>query len=457
MALPSADGIAAHPPLPESAPARPGTVYGGDLSASRSLPAPVPAVSGPAGARGPQAEGSSTGSDLTPPAPRAAAAAPGNEESEAEAEQGLRGMLSAPGRATGPRAGRAPAGHRTGKPFLMAAAFAGAVLASVPLISHHGGRTSYEGLGRQVPIASETPGAADDGTATVTDGTPSLEPLRDPAQGTAGPVLPQVAPSPAAEGDDTHGAVPTPAPAAGPRIVHKTSDGAAPRPAPAASGTHGKHAGLLRPSAGKAAAHASGASGAGLGLLTGAGNTASATQRTGERKPSAHSGTAAVSAAGKPTTTAARTSGTATTRATPAKAGTTTAGPAATPVRATARAMPATTKREWSTRVVSATTVLGPGESVASDRMKVTMRTDGNLVITDENGTVRWSSHTGGTGYKAVFQDDGHLVVYTQANGTAWSSGTAGNPGAQLVIQADGNVVIQSAGHAVLWSAGTQH
>ena len=101
---------------------------------------------------------------------------------------------------------------------------------------------------------------------------------------------------------------------------------------------------------------------------------------------------------------------------------------------------------------MSATTVLGPGESVASDLMKITMRTDGNLVITDENGTVRWSSHTEGTGHKAVFQDDGHFVVYPEANGTAGSSGTAGNPGAQLVIQADGKVVIESAGGAVLWS-----
>ncbi|WP_234545204.1 hypothetical protein [Streptomyces shenzhenensis] len=78
-----------------------------------------------------------------------------------------------------------------------------------------------------------------------------------------------------------------------------------------------------------------------------------------------------------------------------------------------------------------------------------------HLVITDENGTVRWSSHTEGTRHKAVFQDDGHFVVYTEGNGTAWSSGTAGNPGAQLMIQADGNVVIESRRRPVV--AGTQH
>ncbi|MCZ9345247.1 hypothetical protein NGM37_46650, partial [Streptomyces sp. TRM76130] len=72
-------------------------------------------------------------------------------------------------------------------------------------------------------------------------------------------------------------------------------------------------------------------------------------------------------------------------------------------------------------------------------------------------GTVRWSSNTQGTGYKAVFQDDGHFVVYTKDDRTVWSSGTAGNPGAQLVIQADGNVTVMSAGGAVLWTANTQH
>ncbi|MFF5421958.1 hypothetical protein [Streptomyces misionensis] len=129
--------------------------------------------------------------------------------------------------------------------------------------------------------------------------------------------------------------------------------------------------------------------------------------------------------------------------ATPGKTGTPVKGPSA--------------ASKWTTRVITGTTALGPGASIASNRMTITMRTDGNLVISDENGTTRWSSHTEGRGYKAVFQNDGHLVVYTKAGQTAWSSGTAGNPGAKLVIQDDGNVSILSAGGAVLWSAGTQH
>ncbi|MFB7781085.1 hypothetical protein [Streptomyces bauhiniae] len=106
--------------------------------------------------------------------------------------------------------------------------------------------------------------------------------------------------------------------------------------------------------------------------------------------------------------------------------------------------------------VVQATRVLEPGTSITSDRARLTMQEDGNLVITDENGTIRWSSHTEGRGYKTVFQDDGHLVVYTRDGQTAWSSGTAGHNGAELVLQDDGNVVIQQDG-TTLWVSGTAH
>ncbi|WP_176930761.1 hypothetical protein [Actinacidiphila guanduensis] len=123
---------------------------------------------------------------------------------------------------------------------------------------------------------------------------------------------------------------------------------------------------------------------------------------------------------------------------------------------ATPAAAPATTPG-WSTKVITSTYVIKQGEFVASNRMRISMLTDGNLVISDENGVVRWSSHTEGRGFEAVFQADGHFVVYTRDMQPVWQSGTAGNPGAQLVIQDDGNVVITSTSGATLWSAGTQH
>jgi hypothetical protein len=182
----------------------------------------------------------------------------------------------------------------------------------------------------------------------------------------------------------------------------------------------------------------------------------------------------------KAATTTARTDSTATrTDATPAKTNATAAKTDTTPADTTkadttaakpdSSVKPAVAVRTadpkpaaasgWSTRVINSTYVIGPGQSVASNRMRISMLTNGNLVISDENGVVRWSSHTEGSGYKAVFQGDGHFVVYTQDGGTAWSSGTAGHPDAELVIQDDGNVVILSSptGGSVLWSAGTQH
>ncbi|MFE4626052.1 hypothetical protein [Streptomyces mirabilis] len=108
------------------------------------------------------------------------------------------------------------------------------------------------------------------------------------------------------------------------------------------------------------------------------------------------------------------------------------------------------------TTVIQATRMLTPGQSWSATRARMTLRSDGNLVIYDEQGHIRWTAHTSGSGNRAVFQDDGHLVVYSSSNQTLWSSGTAGRNGAQLVLQADGNVVI-SQGGTVLWSSRTNH
>jgi hypothetical protein len=111
----------------------------------------------------------------------------------------------------------------------------------------------------------------------------------------------------------------------------------------------------------------------------------------------------------------------------------------------------------WQSKTINSTHVLNTGDSVASDRMRITMRHSGSLVISDEHGVIRWSSHTQGHLNHAVFQDDGHLVVYNQANQPVWSSGTAGNPGSRLVIQSDGDVIITAPSGAHLWASGTAH
>ncbi|MCD0484094.1 hypothetical protein LO771_17265 [Streptacidiphilus sp. ASG 303] len=135
-----------------------------------------------------------------------------------------------------------------------------------------------------------------------------------------------------------------------------------------------------------------------------------------------------------------------------------TAAPRATPTKAATRptaAAPAPT-HHWTSLTLTATSVLEAGQSARSDRTTLAMRSDGDLVVIDENGRTRWSAGTAGTGRKAVFQNDGNLVVYRADGGTAWSSGTPGHNGAVLVLRSDGNVVIQS-GSTVIWQTDTAH
>jgi hypothetical protein len=112
---------------------------------------------------------------------------------------------------------------------------------------------------------------------------------------------------------------------------------------------------------------------------------------------------------------------------------------------------------QWTGKTIHSTFVLSPGESVASNRMRITMLASGNLVIADEHGTIRWSTHTSGGGNYAVFQTDGNLVVYSKSSEPLWASQTEGHRGSSLVIQKDGNVVILSADGHPVWAAGTQH
>ncbi|MEU9956047.1 protein kinase [Streptomyces sp. NPDC050982] len=107
-------------------------------------------------------------------------------------------------------------------------------------------------------------------------------------------------------------------------------------------------------------------------------------------------------------------------------------------------------------RVLQAVYDLGVGESVRTNKTKLVMQRDGNLVITDDKDRPLWAAATSGTGNTARFQDDGNLVVHNSAGKPVWATQTPGHPGAVLVLQADGNVVIKS-GDAVLWAAKTVH
>ncbi|MDN3359693.1 hypothetical protein [Actinomadura sp. DC4] len=108
----------------------------------------------------------------------------------------------------------------------------------------------------------------------------------------------------------------------------------------------------------------------------------------------------------------------------------------------------------WQARSIQGTYVLQPGQNVHSNRMRLSLRTDGDLVLSDEHGKVVWSTGTHASGTHVVFQADGNLVLYSSTNATLWSTRTDGHDGAVLVLRANGDMAITQGG-AVLWHTGT--
>lgn len=96
------------------------------------------------------------------------------------------------------------------------------------------------------------------------------------------------------------------------------------------------------------------------------------------------------------------------------------------------------------------------GTGVTTKKARFTMQTDGNLVLYDETGRVRWASNSNGNpGAHAVFQEDGNLVVY-QGQRVLFASNTD-HRGAYLVVQVDGNVVIYDHEDRPIWATQSGH
>lgn len=87
---------------------------------------------------------------------------------------------------------------------------------------------------------------------------------------------------------------------------------------------------------------------------------------------------------------------------------------------------------------------------------QLSMQTDGNLVLYDQNHTARWNSRiTGGDANAyAIMQSDGNLVTYDNGRAT-FNTQTNGQPGAYLILQNDNNLVIYSPNHTALFNTGT--
>jgi len=100
---------------------------------------------------------------------------------------------------------------------------------------------------------------------------------------------------------------------------------------------------------------------------------------------------------------------------------------------------------------------LGWGDSVSScdGRFRLTMQTDGNLVLY-QGSTALWHTGTQGTGaQRAIMQNDGNFVVYAANNNAVWHSHTYDNPGAYLAMQDDGNLVVYNSANSYLWASST--
>ncbi|MFJ3762968.1 hypothetical protein [Streptomyces sp. NPDC090080] len=378
---------------------------------------------------------------------------------QAPLETSLAQAVAAAGATAGVRENRQSSGPQIrSKPLLIAAAVAGAVLTSLPFIaSVKGHSVNYDAAGGAKPTASLPQGTGEH--AAGTDGHTSSVPLpgtvvagSDAGEGGSGDQFTLAPPGDGSTTDTTkgHTGLPLPLPAnptdRKSEHTHTVEHPGSPAQLASTATTprtenvltqhgsgSGESTGVLQASAASTGARP--ASLLKAEHATPAVAVASATHHTVAAPESAkpavkHEQTS--SSAGKSTATANK--------------------PASNPVQQRAVAA-----KSWSTEVVKSTSVLKPGESWSSNRMRVTMSAAGSLIIVDENGVTRWSSHTDGSGYEAVFQGDGHLVVYSKDGKGVWSSGTAGNPGAEMVIQADGNVTILSSSGSPIWAAGTQH
>ncbi|PZE29905.1 hypothetical protein [Curtobacterium sp. MCBD17_028] len=102
--------------------------------------------------------------------------------------------------------------------------------------------------------------------------------------------------------------------------------------------------------------------------------------------------------------------------------------------------------------------VITAGQSIwdSAERRQFVLQTDGNVVVY-KDGKAVWSTRTSGRGgAKLTLQSDGNLVLYTKAAKALWSSKTSrfGGSGMKLTQQSDGNLVLYKNGKAV-WATGT--
>ncbi|WP_323100182.1 IPT/TIG domain-containing protein [Intrasporangium sp. YIM S08009] len=96
---------------------------------------------------------------------------------------------------------------------------------------------------------------------------------------------------------------------------------------------------------------------------------------------------------------------------------------------------------------------LRSGESLQSvnTSWRLTMRTDGNLVVTTAAGRLQWSALTTGSGNVAVMRADGSFVVQSRTGSVLWSTSTGDADGAIVRMLGDANLAVYD-GPKVVWA-----
>ncbi len=101
---------------------------------------------------------------------------------------------------------------------------------------------------------------------------------------------------------------------------------------------------------------------------------------------------------------------------------------------------------------------LRAGQSLvaASRAYRLTVQSDGNVVIYNSSSKAVWTTKTSGNpGARLAMTSTGDLAVYATTNRVLWHSDTAGLGGKQVRMQSDGNLVIYMADGRATWSRGT--
>ncbi|WP_410625912.1 NlpC/P60 family protein [Amycolatopsis sp. cmx-8-4] len=105
-------------------------------------------------------------------------------------------------------------------------------------------------------------------------------------------------------------------------------------------------------------------------------------------------------------------------------------------------------------RIGIANLASGDWPQSANGTYRLSMQTDGNLVLYGPQGAL-WATYTNGnpSAYLAN-QGDGNLVIYRSDRSVAWASRSRSTGGGTLVMQNDGNVVA-AGGAGPFWSTYT--